>query len=117
MSDLNLPIIGSGDRDRPATPVVNLPPELGTVLGEALPMVPVRLVKKIIKGEFVDMSELLKDNMEVLRRRKQESDGIPVPYEQRASRREVPDILSWVYKHLAFMRRWWQVSTRTKLRS
>ncbi len=42
------------------------------------------------------MSELLKDNMEVLRRRKQESDGIPVPYEQRASRREVPDILSWV---------------------
>ncbi len=105
MSDLNLPIIGSGDRDRPATPVVNLPPELRMakpqepspfVLGEALPVVPVRLVKRIIKGEFVDMSELLKDNMEVLRRRKQESDGIPVPYEQRASRREVPDILSWV---------------------
>ena len=90
MSDLNL---GSGDRDRPATPVVNLPPEQEPspfVLGEALPVVPVRLVKRIIKGEFVDMSELLK---EVLRRRKQESDGIPVPYEQRASRR---DILSWV---------------------
>ena len=37
------------------------------------------------------MSELLKDNMEVLRRRKQDNDGIPVPYEQRAS-----GILSWV---------------------
>ena len=79
MSDLNLPIIGSGDRYRPAIPVVNLPPELGTakpqepspfVLGEELPVVPVRLVKKSIKGEFVDMSELLKDNMKVLRRRK-----------------------------------------------
>ena len=32
------------------------------VLGEALPVVPARLVRKILKGEFVDMAELLKDN-------------------------------------------------------
>ena len=111
VSDLNLPLIGGGgdgehgERGDGERRVVNPPTELGTakpqepspfVLGEALPVVPVRLVKRIIKGEFVDMSELLKDNMEVLRRRKQESDGIPAPYEQRASRREVPDILSWV---------------------
>ncbi len=31
---------------------------------EALPAVPARLVKKILKGEYVDMAELLRDNVE-----------------------------------------------------
>ena len=39
------------------------------LLGEALPVVPAKLVKKIVRGEFVDMAELLWDNMEVGRRR------------------------------------------------
>ena len=33
------------------------------VLSEALPVVPFKLVKRIQRGEFVDMAELLKDNM------------------------------------------------------
>ncbi len=39
------------------------------VLGEALPVVPAKMVKRILKGEFVDMAELLKDNVEAERRR------------------------------------------------
>ena len=37
------------------------------ILGDTLPVVPANLVKQIIKGEFVDMVELLKDNMEAER--------------------------------------------------
>ena len=37
-------------------------------MSETLPIVPAKLVKKIRKGEFIDMAELLKDNMEVERK-------------------------------------------------
>ncbi len=39
------------------------------VLGESLPAVPAKLVTKIQKGEYVDMAELLKDNMEIVAER------------------------------------------------
>ena len=39
------------------------------ILGDALPVVPARIVRKIQIGEFVDMAELLKDNMEAEARR------------------------------------------------
>ena len=42
------------------------------------------------------MSELLKDNMEVLRRRTLENEGGSSHFDQRSRRREIPDILSWV---------------------
>lgn len=45
------------------------------VLSEALPVVPAKLVRRILKAEYVDMSELLKDNMEAERRRGQ-ADGV-----------------------------------------
>ncbi len=34
------------------------------VLSEALPVVPSKLVRRILRAEYVDMAELLKDNME-----------------------------------------------------
>ena len=39
------------------------------VLGESLPVVPEKLVKKILKGDFIDMADILKDNLEAERRR------------------------------------------------
>lgn len=63
------------------------------ILSEALPVIPAKLVKRILKGEFVDMADLLKDNMEAERRRalvEGESNQI-------LGRREVPDILSWLH--------------------
>ena len=66
------------------------------VLSEALPVVPFKLVKR---REFVDMAELLQDNMEVERRRAasageggQQSQAI-----NSGSRREMPDMLSWLH--------------------
>ena len=42
--------------------------EIGAfVLGEGLPPVPAKLVAKILKGEFIDMAELLRDNIEAER--------------------------------------------------
>ena len=64
------------------------------VLGEALTVVPARLVKKIQRGEYVDMAELLKDNMEV-ERHIQESQIAPA--RRMASRWEIPDMLSWLH--------------------
>lgn len=63
------------------------------ILGEALPVVPARLVRKILNGEFVDMAELLRDNMEAERRRagQEKETGL------RVGRREIPDMLSWLH--------------------
>ena len=63
------------------------------VLGESLPSVPARIVKKIEKGEYVDMVELLRDNAELERRRGERE---LAPGESRRPRREVPDLLSWI---------------------
>lgn len=38
------------------------------MLGESLPPIPAKLVVKIQKGDFVDMAELLRDNVEADRR-------------------------------------------------
>ena len=60
------------------------------VLSEALPVVPGKLVKKILRGEFVDM---LKDNVEAERRRLAPGENSQIP---RPSRREIPDFESWL---------------------
>ena len=65
------------------------------VLNSVLPVVPARLVKRILKGDFVDMAELLRDNLEAERRRARSEletgkSGAPA-----SSRREVPDFTSW----------------------
>ena len=73
------------------------------VLSKALPVVPAKLVKRILKGEFVNMVELLKDNMEIERRcvvaEGESSQGLLGP---RGTRREVPDILSWLQSFSAY---------------
>ena len=63
------------------------------ILGEALLVVPGKLAQKIAKGEFVEMAELLKDNIELERRRAAVGEGIQG---QRLSRREMPDFESWL---------------------
>ena len=68
------------------------------ILGESLPVVPAKLVKKILRGDFVDMADLLKDNLEAERRRySQERESGRASYGQTPYyRREVPDMLSWL---------------------
>ena len=61
------------------------------ILGEALPVVPPILVRKIVRGDFVDMTELLQDNMEVERHK-----AAGEAESSQGRRREVPDILSWL---------------------
>ena len=64
------------------------------IMGESLPPIPAKLVTQIQKGEFVDMAELLRDNIEAERRRTKEGGTGGCTSSQ--SRREVPDILSWI---------------------
>ncbi len=63
------------------------------VLGESLPVVPAKLVKRILKGEYIDMAELLMDNVEAERRRVSGNEGGQVP---RSGRQELPDFESWL---------------------
>ena len=43
--------------------------EISFVLSEALPAVPAKLVRRILRAEYVHMAELLRDNIEVEQRR------------------------------------------------
>ena len=65
------------------------------LFSDGFPPVPAKLVGKILRLEFMDMAELLRDNIEAERRqgRQREATGVPAKQQQR---REVPDILSWI---------------------
>ena len=104
VASLHLPLIGteraasseSADRTSSGSEIVNAEKPIEVTpftLGEGLPPVPAKLVAKILKGEFVDMVELLCDNMEAECRRPHTSNGDPP---SGSSRREVPDLLSWI---------------------
>ena len=54
------------------TSTSNAKPVTPFIMGESLPPIPAKLVMKIQKGEFVDMAELLRDNIEAERRRTKE---------------------------------------------
>ena len=65
-------------------------------LGEGLAPVPAKLVAKILKGDYVDMAELLRDNMEAERRRPRSQHMESAGTSGGGSRREVPDLFSWI---------------------
>ena len=54
---------------------------------------PAKMVKRILKGEFIDMAEFLKDNAEAERRRATVGESGQAV---RGSRREIPDFESWL---------------------
>ena len=63
-------------------------------LGETLPVVPARIVRRILRGEFVDMAELSEEHLELeLRRALEGEEGRTLPPHKL---RPVPDILAWV---------------------
>lgn len=66
------------------------------VLSEGLAPVPAKLVAKILRGDFVDMAELLRDNLEADRRGSLCDTSEPSAVTPKHPRREVPDLLSWV---------------------
>ena len=77
----------------------DLAPSLGSasfILGESLLVVPAKLVKRTIKGDYLDMAEMLSDNIEAERwRALAEREGGLSP--RSMGRREVPDMLSWLH--------------------
>ena len=97
---------GQGDLRVPDTPRVTkldkpakVEAPLPFILGEALPVVPAKLVKHILRGEYIDMTELLKDNIEVERRLvlTEESSG-----PSRGTLRAIPNLLNWLYCYSLF---------------
>ena len=64
----------------------------------SLPLVPAKVVEKILSGQFVDMAELVRDNLEVEQQcnTMESVSAGPVPTTSWPGRREVPDLLSWV---------------------
>ena len=80
------------EKDKASLPSGSTSPFL---LSECLPPVPAKLVAKIVKGDYVDMAELLRDNIEAERRRATDSSAAGLSTSQ-VHRREVPDFLSWL---------------------
>ena len=75
--------------------IVDGPPK-PFLLSEGLPPVPAKLVGRIWKGEFIDMAELLRDNLEAQRRGGWQDMPSSSASGLSRQRREVPDLLSWV---------------------
>ncbi len=70
--DLSLPTIATAPglaepvaaKPTKATATPSEPATTKFQLGETLPVVPVRIVRRILKGDFVDMAELTEENLE-----------------------------------------------------
>ena len=62
-------------------------------LGPTLPVVPARLVRHVLRGDYVDMAELTEENLELeLRRATESDDGKPISLNKL---KPVPDVLTW----------------------
>ena len=75
----------------PPKPTVDRP----FILSEGLPPVPHKLAARTLRGEYMDMAELLCDNLEAQRRAAATTSSSTSSTTPKG-RREVPDILSWV---------------------
>lgn len=105
IAGLKLPIFGDSTSPSGATPAgaAKVPPMVKAAtnessatsppftLGEGLPPVPGKLIQKIQRGEYVDMAELLRDNMEL-----NAGDPLARHLGMQPSCQEVPDLISWV---------------------
>ncbi len=100
--DLGLPTIATAPglaepvaaKPTKATATPSEPATTKFQLGETLPVVPARIVRRILKGDFVDMAELTEENLEVeLRRSLDGEDSKPVPAHKL---RPVGDLMGWV---------------------
>jgi len=58
--------------------------------------VPAKLVARILRGDFIDMAELLRDNLETQRRGALQEAGSSSSSSPAHARREVPNLLTWV---------------------
>ena len=101
--DLDLPLLdGDVTEESEEGDVASKPPPAkktlaSYVLSEGLPVVSGKIVAKIQRRDFVDMADLLKDNMEAERRRLSVAGGVVASIlAGKQPRREVPDLLSWV---------------------
>ena len=82
---------GATGGDSSSATVMSLP----FILSESLAPVLAKLVARIYRDEFVDMADLLRDNLEA-RRQGDLPEAMSSSMEPKCSRREVPDLLSWV---------------------
>ena len=86
----------SGNTDAPAP----------FTLGEGLPPVPGKLVQKIQRGDYVDMAELLRDDMELERRKasRESTLALGIQHSAKSPRGARPDLLGTVFWRLRHSR-------------
>ena len=108
LAGLGLPIFhaasgGTDSAGRPAGAALGTPepPAKSDVssfsLGEGLPPVAAKLVAKILSGDYIDIGELLLDNMKAERRRLWVQHAESAGTSGGGNRREVPDLFSWIH--------------------
>ena len=78
----------------------------GMILSQALQPIPARLVRRILSGDFMEMRDLLIDNV-TLHDQLESVQGplnlTPIPGALRPRLREVPSLISWVFCFLAYI--------------
>ena len=78
----------------------------GIILSSALQPIPARLTRRILSGEFVEMRDLLMDNMALHDQLESVQGpllGVTTTGALRARLREVPSLISWVFCFVAYM--------------
>ena len=93
----NLLAEGIKDRKKASDPKGNTE-NLGKSLGEGLPPIPRKLADRILRGEFIDMHELLPESWRMAEQELEGPDSRP-----RGSRRRVLDIIVWVQCFACYM--------------
>ena len=90
------PITEVGAGESTGSSAIKTPMNKPFILSEGLPPVPYKLTVRILKGEFVDMAEFLRDNLETQRRAASMAQSPPASAATPTKhRREIPDLLSW----------------------
>ena len=90
---------------RPTTTSLDQPQ--GMILSSALQPIPARLVRRIVAGEFVEMRDLLTDNVALHDQLEAVQGPLLTPSTPgalRARLREVPSLISWVYCFTAYIK-------------
>ena len=105
-SHLAVPVVPQPAANPSGPTIQGLDHSQGMILSAALQPIPARLVRRIQSGEFVEMRDLLTDNI-ALHEQLEAVQGpllsAATPGALRARLREVPSLISWVFCFAAYM--------------
>ena len=87
----------------PTTPLATARKPQSLILSSALPPIPAKVVERIRAGSFVDLKEMLPDNVALLRRLQETNVNTQVTSGAGSRMRDIRDPLTWASSYMAFV--------------